>query len=815
MSRSSGPHRRLSAPLATLLLATSCALCLACGPVAPRPVAPVAQAPPPPAPEKDPCPPSPRSHSVFAVLVDGRDVGREVRSRFVEPGPSGLEELILSHTVKRMRLGSVEFDRWEIRTNRFRVSDDLFLRSSHTSMDQVSAKVALVGYYGAGWERLVEKRNSVTDPPRSEPSPLSLSGDEVVGFRLTDLLRRTALGEEPPVSGISFYETSLKEPIEVDIGPPGEGSIEIDGQTIEGTFVDASRSCDDVVVLRAFFDSTGALWQESFPGMHEVRQRLTGPLSPSAQTSKLLVGLRSEAYVGLPNSATRAVFRLRSSPDRLDAIEELGVLSSPLNQRLRRVSEGELELWVTAGAPDGEFPPGEEDLGGSRYIHPDAPAIRKALRYLRTAGRAGSLPDERADNATPVIARSSLIRRPAAFWGDPDKVAGIVMSFVHAILPDKRHTFSMSDAVSTLMRGSGDCTEHAVLFASLMRAHGVPTRLVAGIYLTRGGLWGYHMWNSYWNGDRWRPIDPGNNVYEPGSLYVALGRGATRFSDLRADLAGFIYRTFSGVSFDLVEAYSEGDRLVLARPRQPGSSDLPVSALFNAIVLAGRGDYDNALEVLESGIPSGRRSLRVRLMRIELLVGAGRHLDALAEIEELRDETSSEENTYLLDRLELESLLTSGRFAEARDSLERLERHLPFGSPTLVVFRSRLELATGDEAAAFALLDASIEAHPDDPALLTAFAEAAAEAPDQPSPEIVSRALALARRAVFLTLAADPDALHTLSRALRLSGLHCASARVADHALILAPDDRELHLFRERLLSDRLGEPGRSSAVLE
>ncbi|MFO8073762.1 MAG: transglutaminase domain-containing protein [Polyangia bacterium] len=758
---------------------------------------------------------SPRSHSVFAVLVDGRDVGREVRSRFVEPGPSGEEEVILSHTVKRMRLGSVEFDRWEIRTNRFNVSNDLLLHSSHTSMDHVSSKVALVGYDGDGWERLVEKRDSVMDSPRSDPAPLALSGDEVVGFRLTDLLRRAALGKEPPVSRISFYETSLKEPIEVSIGPPRDGSIEINGQTIDGTYVDASRSLGDVVVLRAFFDSTGTLWQESFPRMHEIRQRLSGSLSPSAQTSKLLVGLRSKSYVGLPNSATRAVFRLRSSPDRLDSIEELGVLEAPLNQSLRRVSEGELELEVTAGAPDGEFPPVDDDLSGSRYIHPDAPAIRKALRYLRTAGRSGSLPDERADNATPVIARSSLIRRPAAFWSDPDKVAGIVMSFVHAILPDKRHTFSMSDAVSTLLRGSGDCTEHAVLFASLMRAHGVPTRLVAGIYLTRGGLWGYHMWNAYWNGACWRPIDPGNNVYEPGSLYVALGRGATRFSDLRADLAGFIYRTFSGVSFDLVGAYSDGDRLVLARPRQPGSGDLPDSALFNAIVLAGRGDYDSALEILESGIPPGRRSLRVRLMRIELLVGAGRHLDALEEIRDLRDETSSDENTYLLDRLELESLLTSGRIAEALESLDRLERHLPPGSPTLAVFRSRLELATGDEAAAFALLDASIEDHPDDPLLLTAFAESASESADRPSPEIVSRALARARRAVFLTLAADPDALYALSRAMHLAGLFCAAARVADHALILAPDDRELRLFRERALADRFGQRNRSSAVLE
>jgi len=91
------------------------------------------------------------------------------------------------------------------------------------------------------------------------------------------------------------------------------------------------------------------------------------------------------------------------------------------------------------------------------------------------------------------------------------------------------------------------------------------------------------MWVEYWDGDIWKPVDPGNNIFSPGALYVALGRGAAEFVDLRSDVASFLDRAFSGVSFDLVEATDRGAPLSLAHPRSPGGDDMDTT-VFNAVM---------------------------------------------------------------------------------------------------------------------------------------------------------------------------------------------------------------------------------------
>ncbi|MDX9911089.1 MAG: transglutaminase-like domain-containing protein [Phycisphaerales bacterium] len=55
---------------------------------------------------------------------------------------------------------------------------------------------------------------------------------------------------------------------------------------------------------------------------------------------------------------------------------------------------------------------------------------------------------------------------------------------------------SASEACRT---GEGDCSEHAVLLAALLRAEGIPSRTVSGLlyvdeFLGKRGVFGYHMW---------------------------------------------------------------------------------------------------------------------------------------------------------------------------------------------------------------------------------------------------------------------------------------------------------------------------------
>jgi hypothetical protein len=73
---------------------------------------------------------------------------------------------------------------------------------------------------------------------------------------------------------------------------------------------------------------------------------------------------------------------------------------------------------------------------------------------------------------------------------------------------EKEFTASVSNALDTLERRSGDCTEHSVLFVALARAAGLPAREVSGIvYSGEYGGFFFHQWAEVFVG-KWVATDP-------------------------------------------------------------------------------------------------------------------------------------------------------------------------------------------------------------------------------------------------------------------------------------------------------------------
>lgn len=73
----------------------------------------------------------------------------------------------------------------------------------------------------------------------------------------------------------------------------------------------------------------------------------------------------------------------------------------------------------------------------------------------------------------------------------------------------------------------GDCTEHALLLATLARAAHIPTRVVFGLaysnerFLGRKYVFVPHAWVQAWTGERWESYDSGLGEFTAG--YIALG----------------------------------------------------------------------------------------------------------------------------------------------------------------------------------------------------------------------------------------------------------------------------------------------------
>jgi len=87
----------------------------------------------------------------------------------------------------------------------------------------------------------------------------------------------------------------------------------------------------------------------------------------------------------------------------------------------------------------------------------------------------------------------------------PLEVIDRVVTWVYEHL-EKRPTMSVPSALDVLETKVGDCNEHAVLAAALLRAAGIPSKIAVGVLYFEGRFY-YHAWlEVYWG--RWLAVDP-------------------------------------------------------------------------------------------------------------------------------------------------------------------------------------------------------------------------------------------------------------------------------------------------------------------
>jgi hypothetical protein len=80
--------------------------------------------------------------------------------------------------------------------------------------------------------------------------------------------------------------------------------------------------------------------------------------------------------------------------------------------------------------------------------------------------------------------------------------------YVHDKLDKKNFSTAFASAAEVANNLEGDCSEHAVLLAALLRARGIPSRVAVGIvYVPGQAKMGGHMWTEAKFADGWVPLD--------------------------------------------------------------------------------------------------------------------------------------------------------------------------------------------------------------------------------------------------------------------------------------------------------------------
>lgn len=103
---------------------------------------------------------------------------------------------------------------------------------------------------------------------------------------------------------------------------------------------------------------------------------------------------------------------------------------------------------------------------------------------------------------------------------DPQRAAELLRRWVYENL-EKRPLPSLPNALQVLETRAGDCNEHAVLFAGLARAAGLPARVNAGV-VYGDGVFLYHAWDEVWIGSGWLSVDPAFDQMPVDATHVKL-----------------------------------------------------------------------------------------------------------------------------------------------------------------------------------------------------------------------------------------------------------------------------------------------------
>jgi hypothetical protein len=240
---------------------------------------------------------------------------------------------------------------------------------------------------------------------------------------------------------------------------------------------------------RAWLDRDGSvLMEEGLLGLRQIRATRDEALRPLAASSDL-----TRLAAVTPDKPIHAPERLAALKLRID-----GIAPARLPASDRRQKRQGRELLIRPESMPDQQARTEPTADLRAYLAP-APLIQADDPRILT------LAAEITAAATTPRARVEAI-----------------MAWMDAHI-EKRPVLSLPDALNTLAQRMGDCNEHAVLFAALARAAGIPTQVEAGLVYQRGRFY-YHAWNRVHLGG-WITVDALMGQMPADATHIRLARG--------------------------------------------------------------------------------------------------------------------------------------------------------------------------------------------------------------------------------------------------------------------------------------------------
>ncbi len=256
----------------------------------------------------------------------------------------------------------------------------------------------------------------------------------------------------------------------------------LDGKQHKLLKIRVTQSVNPTLVTRAYFDAKGQLMltETNLLGQpmltyrvskEEALKEIAGEELDLIVNSMVQVGRIKNAH-----QTKRVVYRMT-----LDNDDPSRFLAKGLTQSIKRLTNESAELTVIQAVvpkTPSKDPVKEEFLKSTRLLQSNDYRVK------------------------------DLAMRGAAGETDPVKIAFRLERYVAQKLNQKNFSTALASAAEVAASLEGDCTEHAMLLAAMLRAKNIPSRIAVGlVYVDSVQSFGGHMWTEAKLNGAWIPLD--------------------------------------------------------------------------------------------------------------------------------------------------------------------------------------------------------------------------------------------------------------------------------------------------------------------
>ncbi len=350
----------------------------------------------------------------------------------------------------------------------------------------------------------------VSAKSRSKQGQMQMSRE--YRFMPTKIVERVVQGDEGDKD--ARVDVNVLEIPEGDWFMPAAGGREADRLRESGAEEYTIRMLDTSMGLMAV-DVTTRVLGETVVGVF-------GKKVPAVEHEVLqsaMPGVVTREYVGLDGEMVRTTVALGPgmeltvlAADRAVATSEFDapeLMASTLvkpSRAIENARESTRGVYVLR-VPDGKMPELVSG-GGQQHTQIDDQSTRVEIAW-RNPSLSRGINFERylaatsaADKDDPEIIRLVKEALRGQFGRNEIKRVDAMRKYVHKHITGKDLSVGFATASEVCRTGEGDCSEHAVLLAAMLRADGIPSRVVSGLiyvdsFLGKEGVFGYHMWTQF------------------------------------------------------------------------------------------------------------------------------------------------------------------------------------------------------------------------------------------------------------------------------------------------------------------------------